>query len=94
MMKDNLDNVKSYICYKHPEYLDNLQGSLKEVDGMVEQAHTTRPKLAILRQTLKRLEESRKKSEQVVGLRIKVGNLKNLVGLISQMPNLNKMRTR
>ena len=61
---------------------------------MVVRSQTTRPKLAELRDHLHKLEQSRRQSEEVVQLRVKVNNVKSVLTLLSQMPNVTRMRIK
>jgi hypothetical protein len=61
---------------------------------MVTKSQTTRPRLALLRNHLKRLEGLRKQSEKAMQLRIRTNNLKGLLGLVSHLPRINQMRVK
>lgn len=94
LLKEKLDDIRLHICNNHLSYLNSIQLSLIEADQVVVRSQATRPQLARLREHLRKLEQSRGQSEKVMQLRVRVNNIKSLLTLLVQMPDLNRLRVK
>ena len=89
---DKLVKVKKIIVSRSPGYIQSIEECFSRVEEVGEEAEFTKPKVKELKETLQRLEMSRKKSQAIVNLRIKLNNLRSLGVYLEKMPNPNQMK--